>query len=229
MEEEVNVLEKTIKVVEKYGFWKVLKAIFIIGCVVYVMYNGINVNNIVQEVFLEKQAEHEAALERRKDVDPQVRLILKELLAQTNADRAFAIEFHNGTNNTHGLSFFYGEMSYEEVREGTPSIDEDYQNINLSRFPFATYVCDNAFWYGSVEDLKKIDSKFAMRLVSNDVNYLAIRTMYGTNGEMGFLGVTYTADKHPDECVVQNIMRDIDIANGKLILMLDFNQVYKNY
>ena len=225
----LNILERSIRIIEKYGIWKVFKGLMLIGCFIYVLYNGINVDRIVDNVFAQKEEEHEAALEQRKKIDPEIRLILKELLVETGANRAFVIEFHNGTSNSHGLSFFYGEMPYEEVTPGTMSIDEDYQNINLSRFPFCTYLCDHNFWCGSMEELMKIDKKFTLRLVSNDVNYLAIRTMYGSNGkEIGFLGITYLKENTPGIEMVNYMVKNLDIAKDKLILKLDFNQFYED-
>ena len=56
------------------------------------------------------------------------------------------------------------------------------------------YLENNQYWIGTVEELKEIDEKLALRLMSNDVKYLAIMTIQGTKTELGYYGVTYTND-----------------------------------
>lgn len=228
VDKELGVLEKTINLIDRHGIIKIFKAIFILVVAVYVCYNGINVNKIVEDIFKKHQTEHDMALEYRKKINPDVRLILKNLLLKTNADRAFVMEMHNGTNNVSGLPFMYGEMTYEEVTHGTEHIDEDYTNLNLSRFPFATFLCLNHSWSGSVEELSKVDDKLALRLTSNGVHYIMMKCMHGSNGkELGFLGITYVKRQAPPQSELKQIKDDLDVASNLLVLKLDINNIRK--
>lgn len=201
--EHVGFLERMIKMMDKYGLWKIFQATLVLAGFLYIMYNVQNLPEIVSGAFSRqseiRQEEHDAAVEIRRAIKPNVDILLKEALSTMNADRAFVIEMHNGTNNVAGLPFIYGEMTYEEVRDRIHHVDEDYTSINLSRFNFPMYIEHNHMWYGTVEELSEIDSKIAARLVSNDVTFLAIISLHGVSNELGYFGFTLCNGKKAPE------------------------------
>lgn len=225
--EQLGFLEKTVKLIEKYGLFKIFKALCVIALFVYVMCNGANlIEGIVEKVTretikdeaVEKVRLHDIALEKRQYIKPQVDSLLQATLYDLNADRSFIIEMHNGTNNVSGLPFLYGEMTYENVSEGIAHIEDDYMNINLSRFSFPTYLEKEHIWIGSVEELSKVDNKLAQRLTSNDVTYLAIAHIHGIKNELGFFGVTYCNGREPksQHDIVQKIMKKTQLLSTLL-------------
>lgn len=197
-ETPVTILEKTLKLIEKYGIWKIIKAILLIGLLLYVIFNINSIPSTIHDILKQDKIEdvkiHDAALEARKTIKPQIDEILTNTLNAVNADRVFVLEMHNGTNNTSGLPFLYVEMTYCQVAEGVNHIDEDYINLNLSRFDFPMYLEKNHYWYGSIEELDEIDHKLALRLQSNNTRYFAIMTIQGINNELGYFGVSFTHD-----------------------------------
>lgn len=203
--EQLGFLEKVIKIINKYGIFKVFQALCVIGIFVYLMYNAHNVGQAVQnivrteiETHNEKvEQEHNDALIVRQKIKPKIDSILTDALTRLNADRVFVMEMHNGNNNTSGLPFLYGEMTYEQVRNGVSHIDDDYLNLNLSRFTFPLYLEREHLWQGTTEDLSKIDDKLSKRLLSNDVSYLAITQIHGFSNFIGYFGVSYCNDKSP--------------------------------
>ena len=137
--EQLGFLEKTLKLIEKYGLFKIFKALCVIALFVYVMCKGATiVENIVEKVTketindekVEKDRLHDIAMERRQEIKPLIDNVLMSALNQLNADRVFIIEMHNGTNNTSGLPFLYGEMTYETVAD---DILHDLHNANVAR------------------------------------------------------------------------------------------------
>ena len=68
-------------------------------------------------------------------------------------------------------------MTYEEVREGIECIDEDYQNLSLSRFDFPQYLHKNKFWIGTAEEFSKVDKKMSVRMETNNVSFIVISTI----------------------------------------------------
>ncbi len=204
--EQLGFLEKTVKLIEKYGLFRIFKALCVIALFIYIMTNGATfIGGIVERVTretikdesIEKVRQHDIALKKRQFIKPQIDSLLRVTLYDSNADRAFIMEMHNGTNNVSGLPFLYGEMTYENVSEGIAHIEDDYTNINLSRFSFPTYLEKEHIWIGSIEELSKIDSKLTQRLTSNDVTYLAIAHIHGIKNELGFFGITYCNGKVP--------------------------------
>lgn len=226
--EQLGFLEKTVKLIEKYGIFKILKALCIIALFVYVMTNGAGfIESIVQKMtkatiqdeITETVKRHDIALEKRQQIKPEVDQILVSTLNDLNADRVFIIEMHNGTNNTAGLPFLYGEMTYETVAHGIEHIDDDYLNFSLSRFNFPYYIEKTHFWAGNLSELEKIDDKIAKRLASNDVTYIAIAHIHGVKNELGFFGITYCNNKEPKNRT--EIITKIMESTQKLSTLLD--------
>lgn len=222
----IGILERTIKLIEKYGTGIIYKALFVIAMFFCILYNNINIGNIVEEVLVSKENKHDKAVEYRKSIASDIRIYLKDLLADSGADRAFIIEMHNGTNNINGLPFMYGEMTYEEVTPGTEHIDEDYTSINMSRFCFITYLCENYSWNGSIDSLNTIDDKMALRMKSNGVKYAFFKCMYGSNGkEIGFIGITYTKPIIMDDKKVDTIRKMVNKTSDLMVLKLDIKNI----
>lgn len=223
MTEQVGVIEKTIKIINKYGIFKIVEALIVIGAFLYLVHNVSNIPQIVDNVFKNRtervQYEHDVALETRRNIKPEVDDILRRTISQLNADRIFVMELHNGTNNTAGLPFIYGEMTYEEVKTGVHHVDEDYISINLSRFDFPLYLRRNRVFCGTIDELKKIDDKLAMRMSANGVTYFAIMSMHGITNELGYFGVSYCGNSKP--AALENILEQLTICSQKLAILLD--------
>lgn len=227
--ENLGFLEKTVKLIERYGLFKIFKALCVILLFVYIMCNGANLidtligrisRETIDRAAVEKVEAHDRAMSIRQEAKPKIDDMLAYTLNKTDCDRVFVIEMHNGTNNTAGLPFVYGEMTYEMVRNGVTHIDEDYTNLNLSRFSFPAYVNQHHYWMGSIEELRKIDPKIAQRLASNDVTYLAIIDIHGVKNELGFFGITYCNGRQPKsrEELITVLMEETQ----KLSTLLDF-------
>lgn len=228
--EQLGFLEKVIKIINKYGLFKVFQALCVIGIFVYLMYNAHTIGQSVQgivrneiETHTEKiEQEHNDALEIRKKIKPDIDKALKEALVSLDADRVFVMEMHNGNNNTSGLPFVYGEMTYEQVRSGIGHIDDDYINLNLSRFSFPLYLEKEHIWQGSMEELANIDDKLAKRLSSNEVTYIAITHIHGVDNLLGYFGITYCNNKQPKP--IKDIVAQLTITTQQLAIMLDANR-----
>lgn len=227
--EQLSFLEKTVKLIERYGLFKIFKALCVILIFVYIMCNGANLidtligrisRETIDRAAVEKVEAHDRAMNIRQEAKPKIDNILEYTLSKTDCDRVFVIEMHNGTNNTAGLPFVYGEMTYETVREGVTHIDEDYTSLNLSRFSFPLFVNRHHYWIGTIEELRRVDPKIAQRLASNDVTYLALIDIHGVKNELGFFGITYCNGRQPKsrEEIITVLMEE----SQKLSTLLDF-------
>lgn len=232
--EQLGFLENVINIIKKYGIWETLKAIFIIGLFVWVMYNAHNVGSIVKDVVQTEfkahaeqvEQEHSDALDIRKKIKPEVDDILKSTLNALGADRVFVMEMHNGSNNTSGLPFIYGEMTYEQVTNGIEHIDDDYININLSRFSFPLFMEREHVWCGDIKELSKVDDKLAKRMESNNVTYFAIMHIYGVSNLIGYFGVTYCNGRKPKG--MKEIITQLTMTTQQLAIMLDAKNINNN-
>lgn len=195
--EQIGFVEKTIKMIDRYGLWKVIRAILLILLFLFGMYyvqvaaTRVGTKQGNEQTTEEKATEHEEQMGIRKSIQPQVENILRGVLLKTGADRAWVIELHNGSSNIAGLPFVHCTMTYEVDKDSIESIDEDYQNLSLSRFKLPLYLHKNKVWYGTIEDLKKVDKKMATRMLTNGANYMVVSTIETSTNELGYFGFTY--------------------------------------
>lgn len=220
----VNMFETMVNVVKNNKMFDIVKTFLIFVLLVYITYNITELPEIVKNVFnartTELQMEHDTAVERRRNIKPQIDAILFETMNTLNADRIYVIEMHNGTNNTSGLPFIYGEMTYEQVRCNVEHVDEDYVSLNLSRFEYPLYLEKNQIFCGTIDDLAKIDEKMAFRLKATNATYVGGVAMHGVENELGYIGITYC---NTEPVGRQEIIRVLSIASQKLTALLDMS------
>lgn len=220
----VNMFETMVNVVKNNKMFDIVKTFLIFVLLVYITYNITELPEIVKNVFnartTELQMEHDTAVERRRNIKPQIDAILFETMNTLNADRIYVIEMHNGTNNTSGLPFIYGEMTYEQVRRNVEHVDEDYVSLNLSRFEYPLYLEKNQIFCGTIDDLAKIDEKMAFRLKATNATYVGGVAMHGVENELGYIGITYC---NTEPVGRQEIIRVLSIASQKLTALLDMS------
>ena len=212
----LSFFEKTVQVVDKYGSWKVFQAIIYLGLFLFIIFyipaiTKATVERVTTESInsadKDKETRHLENLELRKEMQPQIYAILGTFLEKNRADRAFIVELHNGSNNLNGVPFLHGSVTYDKSREGLEPIDEDYQNLSLSRFSMSTYLHANYNYIGSVEKLSTIDKKLSAKLVSNDVKYIAVMTLHNGTNEWGWFGLIYNRETDiPSEKDILNEM-----------------------
>ena len=194
--EQLSFFERAVKIVDKYGTFKViisivLFALFLLVTVGTPIITKYSMEKSIDAAEKNKELTHIRDLENRREVQPQIYSVLDNLLESTKADRAFIIELHNGSQNINGVPFLHGTVTYERVREGVENIDEEYQNLSLSRFESSVYMHNNLHFVGSVKDLAKIDKKIAAKLTSNQVSYVAVTTLHDGEKEWGWFGILY--------------------------------------
>lgn len=209
--ETLGFWERLMKFKDKYGYWKLTKLVLFVGFTIAVLYGA---KNFGENFSFERQKEamhealaentkqlfeeHEEKMELRKHIKPYVLDILNSTIRDMNAGRAFVIELHNGSNNTAGLPFIHASMTYETVARGIEPIDEDYQNISLTRFVFSEYLHKHDLWYGPIDEFNKLDPKMGGRLKQNGATYLVITTIRSNINEIGYYGFIYYDDENHD-------------------------------
>lgn len=163
--------------------------------------------------------EHNAEIVKRIRRNPDISLILKDLLINLNASRSTVCEMHNGTNTLAGVPFVHLSMNYEEISNEVEYSYEDYNAINMSRLPFISKHFDDGSWIGSVTEIEKDDKFLAIKLRSNKDNYLAFAVIYGKTNILGILTIAFTDEKnHPSKT---EISRELMKASQKLSILLD--------
>ena len=107
--EVLGVWERFHGFVEKYGLrgiFTTLVVLAIFGMMVSLFVNPEGFLKRIEDIQQKTNAER---IEQRLKADPEIRSELMTVKNETNADRAYILEAHNGTSNTAGLHFLYME------------------------------------------------------------------------------------------------------------------------
>ncbi len=206
--ETLGFWERLIKFKDKYGYWNLTKLVLFVAFAIAVLLLAKNfgenysferqkeaMTEVIEQNNEQMFIEHNEQMQIRRDIKPLVTDLLKNTLNEMDADRAFIFELHNGSNNTAGLPFIHCTMTYEETARNIEPIDEDYQNLSLTRFSFPEYLHNHDLWFGTVEEFADIDKKLASRMQNNGATYLVITTIRSENSEIGYFGFTYCNNK----------------------------------
>ena len=206
--ETLGFWERLIKFKDKYGYWNLTKLVLFVAFAIAVLLLAKNfgenysferqkeaMTEVIEQNNQQMFIEHNEQMQIRCNIKPLVTELLKNTINEMNADRAFIFELHNGSNNTAGLPFIHCTMTYEETARNIEPIDEDYQNLSLTRFSFPEYLHKHDLWFGTIDEFEAIDKKIASRMRNNGATYLVITTIRSENSEIGYFGFTYCNNK----------------------------------
>lgn len=159
---------------------------------------------------------HTEKLEMRMANSHLIQDEIKTLRLETGAKRALVTELHNGQENVNGFPFMKVSATYEATSVNTYSVTDYYQNLQITNFPIFTYLYQDEYYCGAVEDLSLIDSKLYHKLMANEAVYIHIEPIIGVKGTMGFLVLTW--DEEPENH--REMHRKIHQSSGKLGVLL---------
>ena len=204
--------------VANHGLWRIIKGTIALAFALIVLNIALN-----PEIIFDKFTQYTEQVERenveyRRSVDPIIRGELKELVYDVNATRACVMEFHNGTSNFSSLGFLYAAMTYEETREGEPSVSRIYNEISLSLFNISNIMYQSGYWFGSMEDLALIDPSLAEGISQSGTKWVAALLLESSR-ELGFLILSF--DSIPDN--QQEIGRQIRRVGVSIASKLDYS------
>lgn len=132
--------------------------------------------------------------------------VVLQLMYETNADRVLLAEFHNGNSNVSGVPFLKWSVTFEAFKDEIGyGVANDYQQQQITLYPFISHIGDNYLYRGYVEtDLKNIDKSYAYKLMSNGVEYIIVSQIVNDKGsKCGMLILEYTDASKIDEYVVK--------------------------
>ena len=205
----ITLMERVRGFIDKYGLkgtFTTLLTVFIAACVGYYAFNPGVILEQAQQIQIER---HNEAVKARLNADPKIRSYLLEMKDELDADRAYILETHNGGTNLANLPFLYVDLTYAEPRSNLSWLEMEYNNLRLSRYPWANYIFNHGFWFGSISDIEEIDLELNQRLSKEGVSYMGMVMMYGEDSmPSGTLGVVYEDDgDRPNDVEVLKIMQ----------------------
>lgn len=211
-------LQKMLNLQNKYGFFSIVKGLFLLFLAGYVVFFALNPKYLLERVTTIQTEQHDNLVRSRLAADSDIRLILSKTMHNTNADRAWLIEFHNGNKNlTTGLPFLFGSMRIEETQDSIPNVDEDYADFSLSKYKLIAKVLDEGFFYGNIKDVQSVDKRLYYKFQSNDINEIALLTIYNEDKPAGIVGLSFCNNKQIDKQLVGKRIRSAGIQIATLL------------
>jgi hypothetical protein len=218
--------ERALNIVEKYKFKTVFKAVIYILIIAATIGFISNPTWVFEQykIWLEKQ--HETEMITREEIDTRIHSVVEKLNYKTNSSRVMILEYHNGTENVTGLPFRKCSATYEAINVGVMPIARDYNEINLSLLPFASYMASEGYWCGDIDNMEEIDRSFCYMLKAHGVEHFSAVTIEGVNKPLALLIVAYDQKYVNHEC--DSVRDNIRHCALELALMLELNQRYAN-
>lgn len=199
-------LEKFLFLLKEYGPFKIFASVFMIAFISGFFYIAFN-PTLVFEIYDEwKKRQHDALMEQRMDMAPQIQSVIDKLTYKVGASRTVVLEMHNGSTGTGGLPFTKCTATYEGLNIGVTPIAQYYQEQNLSLIPFATFLFNKGYWCGDTEELLNIDKALYYKLKSNNTEHFAACVIKGVEKPLAFMIVSF--DKLPDEHHECSVVRE---------------------
>ena len=197
MDKGVGWLQKLLNLQNKYGFFSIVKGLFLVLLAGYVIFFALNPKYLLERITEIQTKEHGDLIETRLKSDTEISNILSNLISTADADRAWLIEFHNGSKNlATGLPFLFGSMRMEEVRENVFHVDEEYADFSLSKYKLIVKTLQDGFFYGNLDDVRAVDERLYYKFKANNVNEVALIVLYDCKETpIGILGLSYCNDK----------------------------------
>ena len=163
-------------------------------------------NDAVQTQLEIQRKIHDYEMNMRLENSSALNNLVIQLMYETNADRVLLAEYHNGSSNVSGIPFLKWSVTFESFRDEMGfSVANDYQQQQITLYPFITHIGENYLYRGFVEtDLKEIDKSYAYKLLSHRIEYIIVSQIVNDRGsKCGMLILEYTNDSVIDEFVVK--------------------------
>lgn len=182
--------------------------IIFLGAVGFVSYvsGGKGANDAVKAQLEIQNKIHDYEMNLRMENSAALNNVVTQLLYQAGADRVLLAEYHNGSSNLSGIPFLKWSVTFESFRDEIGfGVANEYQQQQITLYPFITHIGENFLYRGFVEsDLKAIDKSYAYKLLSHKVEYIIVSQIVNNKGyKCGMLILEYTDASVIDEYVVK--------------------------
>ena len=186
-------------------FAVVLIILTAVGAVSYICADRAT-NDVVQTQLEIQRKIHDYEMNMRLENSTSLNNLVVQLMYETNADRVLLAEYHNGSSNLSGIPFLKWSVTFESFRDEMGfSVANDYQQQQITLYPFITHIGENYLYRGFVEtELKDIDKSYAYKLLSHRIEYIIVSQIVNDRGsKCGMLILEYTDASVIDEYVVK--------------------------
>ena len=188
MEKATNLGIKFIEHFKKNVGWWIGGAVY--GLTVFFFYIIISQGFIFDSYKEKLDKDHKKSVEYRMKSTPIIINYLNSCAIESGANRVFIMEYHNGKSNSTGLQWQFADLTFSN--NNTEHSMYNYVDMPLTDSPHVLHLHKNTFFVGTMDELKMIDRKLALRMESNDYQYCAMMMIYGSKLEpIGYLALSF--------------------------------------
>ena len=203
----IQALGKFLKGLKEYNLLELLKVLFALACVTFMVILVTKpelffeqVDKVVEGVSQAREDRHADGAAFRLRADENMRGELTGLLQTAGADRAFVMEFHNGSSNlSSGLPFLYLDLTIEVGAGGEPPLREgEFKDLRTAQYPLVGLLLRQGYFYGTIDEVRELDYRLSYHLAAHDVSQVAVMTLWNGQNATGFLCLTWHGDHRMD-------------------------------
>ena len=189
--------------------WKQVLTLFLVVVIILGAVGGVSyicadkaANDAVEAQLIIQQQLHDYEMNMRMQNSAALNSLVVQLMYETHADRVLLAEYHNGSSNISGIPFLKWSVTFESFRDEVGfSVANEYQQQQITLYPFITHIGENYLYRGFVEtDLKSIDKSYAYKLLSHKIEYIIVSQIVNDKGsKCGMLILEFTDASVIDE------------------------------
>lgn len=215
-------LEKALSIVEKYKLITIFKAIFV-ALLVMVVIAFISHPTWVFERYEEwRKKEHDEKIELRQQNSRKLQALSEKIMYKVDAERIIILECHNGNENSNGLPFSKCSATYEALNDNVAPVAAQYQNVNLSLMPFASYLFEHKYFCGNVEEIENIDRALYHKMAGNGTQHFAAIVVDGIDKPLAFVFISFKDIPDGHDCA--EIRKIAEHASIETAVLLELNK-----
>lgn len=216
----VGWIERLSTLLKKVGLQNLLVTIMILFLVIVVGHIAYDPTSFIERVEKVREEQHNESVFKRLQADPEIYDNLYRISEESNSDKVVVFEAHNGGSNLSNLPFLYIDLTYCIPKTEMSWMEPEYKNVRLSRYPWATYMYNQGYWCGYIDEFKEMDPELYYRLQKDSVVYMGAMLIYG-NGSLpcGMICIIYSNEnKLPTETEIMRVMHKYSSILSSLLV-----------
>lgn len=192
VEKTLSWIEKVSSLVKRTGIRDIILGIMVLFIVIVVGKVAFDPASFMDRIDKVRSERHAESVLKRINSYGEINSIMLAIQAETRADRVLIYETHNGGSNLANLPFLYVDLTYGIPKDEFDALIDEYKNVRLSRYPWATALYNHNVWSAPIEEMENVDPELYYRLKKEEVDYFYAILLYGKDTlPCGFVALVY--------------------------------------
>lgn len=230
-------LEAIKSLISEFGLSLTISAIAILFAIRFIK-NTLNQNNQLMKMLISErqnsnhmsQEKHKELIDLRLEVNNKVKSVIEDFRRETDSDRIYIFEYHNGESNMNGLPFAKVSATYEMLRPGVLSHKARLQGIPSGLILEFNQVIltEEKLSVRCIEEYKAKDAIGYSVLMRPDVKSFYVSIILNAKGyPIGFIGMDYIGKESTEEQSVK-AMKMLQNCSLRIGTLLEIDSIQYN-